>query len=102
MIEPSEALKQCKRNIGLKLTFLRQAKANKDNYTEPFLSRIKQGLSLELCWKAQLYKRHPELRPARVKQITLFDSKEWKKLKKGKSKTAEEFAEKHGYEIIRF
>lgn len=61
-----------KRGIGFKLTFLRYAKQFPDNYTPTHIQQIKEGLSLDLQWKAKIYREHPELRPTRVKQMNLF------------------------------
>lgn len=68
--DPLELLKEVKKDIGARLRLLKEAKAHKDNYATATTQRARDCLSLALVWKAELYQRHPELRPA--KQLTLF------------------------------
>jgi hypothetical protein len=74
----SEVLALHKKAIGFKLTFLRYAKWFPDNYTPSHIQQIKEGLSLDLRWKAKIYREHPELRPTRVKQMSLFPTSKGK------------------------
>jgi hypothetical protein len=86
----AEVLALHKKAIGFKLTFLRHAKQFPDNYTPTHVEQIKKGLSLDLFWKAKIYRDHPELRPTRVKQMSL--------LKRFKPTVSEwlKYAEDHG------
>ena len=68
----SEVLAMHKKAIGFKLTLLRQAKRFPDNYTPSHINQIKEGLSLDIMWKAKIYRDHPELRPTRVRQMSLL------------------------------
>ena len=70
-MEWSKVLALHKKGIGYKLTTLRYAKQNPDNYPSSFVQQLKEGLSLNIFWKAKIYREHPELRPIRVKQMRL-------------------------------
>ena len=99
---PKEDLNIRKKQIGRSLRFFQEVKACPEDHSAISVQQQKDSLSLALQTKAKIYRQHPSLRPTRVRQTTLFESKEWKRLKTGKTKTAEEFAKKYGYEIIRF
>jgi len=62
-MKPAEHLTMAKKDIGLKLSILKNAKEHKDNYPAETLRRLREGLSLALSWKAELYQKNPDLRP---------------------------------------
>lgn len=101
-MQPSEDLKLRKKQIGRSLRFFQEVKACPEDHSARSIQQHSASLSLALQTKAKIYRLHPNLRPTRVRQTTLFESKEWRRLKTGKTKTAEEFAEKYGFEIVRF
>jgi len=68
----SEILALHKKAIGYKLTLLRHAKQFPDNYTPNHIKQIRDGLSLDIMWKAKIYREHPGLRPPRVIQMSLL------------------------------
>lgn len=72
---PKEKLTMVKNDIGLKLSILKTAKQNKDNYGDDFIQRIKEGLSLALRWKIQLYRENPDLQPKKDSRQMSFLTK---------------------------
>lgn len=69
--EKAEYLLTCVKNeIGAALLYLRMAVRYPDNYPE--VAAVKEKLSLDLKWKAELYRLHPVLRPRiRTRQMRL-------------------------------
>jgi len=61
-----------KRDIGLCLTRLRDAKEYPDNYTISEIKLLRDKLSLLLRLKNRLFQIYPELRPVRVRQMRLL------------------------------
>jgi len=74
-MEPKEELTLWKKEIGIKLQSLKNAARFPDNYTPNHIQWQKEGLSLALRGKANVYRLHPELRPPRVQQTNLFTRK---------------------------
>lgn len=62
-MRPQDQLTMVKKDIGFKLSILKTAKHHKDNYTSTTVRCAREGLSLALRWKAELYQKNPELRP---------------------------------------
>lgn len=68
---PTELLTQVKKSIGKSLLYLRNASRYPDNYFYP-TDWVKKMLSLDLKWKAKLYRLYPELLPKwRSRQMRL-------------------------------
>jgi len=66
-----QKLFEIKRDIGLCLTQLRNAKKYPDNYTVSEIKLLKDKLSLLLKLKNRLFQVYPELCPVRVRQMKL-------------------------------
>ena len=80
-MKPIDQLTMVKKDIGLKLSILKTAKQHKDNYTRTTIRFTREGLSLALRWKAELYQKNPDLRPKiRSRQMSFL-----LKLNKGKT-----------------
>lgn len=71
-MQPKEELRLWKIQIGMALRFLKEVKANPDNYTSNHVAGQRESLSLAIQWRAKLYRLHPDLRPTRSRQMNLF------------------------------
>ena len=71
-MKPAELLTEVKNAIGRRLLLLKAASQSPDNYPGELLEMTREKLSLELRWRAKLYRLHPELRPKiRSRQMRL-------------------------------